>query len=74
MRAACTALAVVTPALALGACGGSDEEKAHNTVCDDDISAAQSDLGSDRRTEAEAADKAFTTSVHQKTFAPLNCN
>jgi phage-related minor tail protein len=86
-------------ALALGACGESDEEKAQNTVCDarddigkqvdelksltpatittdavtqnldaikndlKDISDAQSDLSSDRRSEAEAANKAFTTSV-----------
>jgi hypothetical protein len=99
MRAVWTALAVVTLALALGACGESDEEKAQNTVCDarddigkqvdelksltpatittdavtqnldaikndlKDISDAQSDLSSDRRSEAEAANKAFTTSV-----------
>jgi hypothetical protein len=39
MRTACTALAVVMLALALGACGESSEEKAQNTVCDarDDI-------------------------------------
>jgi hypothetical protein len=99
MRAACSALAVVMLALALGACGESDEEKAQNTVCDakddigkqvdelasltpatvttdavtqnldaiktdlEDISDAQSDLSSDRRSEAEAATKAFTSSV-----------
>jgi hypothetical protein len=99
MRAVWTALAVVTLAIALGACGESDEEKAQNTVCDarddigkqvdelksltpatittdavtqnldaikndlKDISDAQSDLSSDRRSEAEAANKAFTTSV-----------
>jgi hypothetical protein len=99
MRAACSALAVVMLALALGACGESDEEKAQNTVCDakddigkqvdelasltpatvttdavtqnldaiktdlKDISDAQSDLSSDRRSEAEAATKAFTSSV-----------
>jgi hypothetical protein len=89
----------VVLALALGACGESDEEKAQNTVCDakddigkqvdelasltpatvttdavtqnldaiktdlKDISDAQSDLSSDRRSEAEAATKAFTSSV-----------
>jgi hypothetical protein len=99
MRAACTALAVVTLGPALGACGESSEEKAQNTVCDarndigkqvdelksltpatvttdavtqnldaikndlKDISDAESDLSSDRRNEAEAANKAFTTSV-----------
>jgi hypothetical protein len=88
-------------ALALGACGESDEEKAQNTVCDakadigqevdelkamttatatsDDVTqnldaiktdlrnieAAQGDLSSDRRSEAEAATKAFTTSVQR---------
>jgi hypothetical protein len=86
-------------ALALGACGESDEEKALNTVCDarddigkqvadlksltpvtvttdavtqdldaiktdlQDISDAQSDLSSDRRSEVEAANKAFESSV-----------
>ena len=40
MRAACTVLAVVTLALALGACGESDEEKAQNTICD-----AKTDIG-----------------------------
>lgn len=99
MRAACSALAVVMLALALGACGESDEEKAQNTVCDarddigkqvdelasltpatvttdaitqnldaiktdlEDISDAQSDLSGDRRSEAEAATKALTSSV-----------
>ena len=99
MRAACSAVAVVMLALALGACGESDEEKAQNTVCDaradigkqvdelasltpatvtadavtqnldaikndlKDISDAQSDLSSDRRSEAEAANKEFTSSV-----------
>ena len=99
MRAACSALAVVMVALALGACGESDEEKAQNTVCDasddiakqvdelgsltpatvttdavtenldaietdlNDIADAQSDLSSYRRSEAEAANKAFTSSV-----------
>jgi hypothetical protein len=98
MRVACSA-AVVLLALALGACGESDEEKAQNKVCDakadiakqvdelngltaatvtkagvtqnldaiktdlQDISDAQSDLSSDRRSEAEAANKAFTSSV-----------
>ena len=101
MRAACSALAVVMLALALGACGESDEEKAQNTVCDakadianqvdelksltpatvttdavtenldaiendlNDISDAASDLSSDRRSEAEAANKAFTSSVEE---------
>jgi hypothetical protein len=86
-------------ALALGACGESDQEKAQNKVCDakadlgkqvdelksltpatvttdavtqnldaiktdlQDISDAQSDLSSDRRSEVEAANKAFTSSV-----------
>jgi hypothetical protein len=99
MRTACSVLAVVMLALAPGACGESDEEKAQNTVCDakadigeqvdelkavtpatvtgDDvkqnldaiqtdlknIEAAQGDLSSDRRSEAEAANKAFTSSV-----------
>ena len=99
MRTARSVLAVVLLALALGACGESDEEKAQNTVCDakediakqvdelksltpatvttdavtqnldaiktdlEDISGAQSDLSSDRRSEAEAANKAFTSSV-----------
>jgi hypothetical protein len=99
MRTACSALAVVMLALALGACGESSEEKAQNTVCDarddigkqvadlksltpatvttdavtknldaiendlQDISGAQSDLSSDRRSEFEAANKAFTSSV-----------
>ena len=99
MRAACSALAVVMLALALGACGESTEDKAKNTVCDarddigkqvdklksltpatvtkdavtqsvdaitkdlKDISGAQSDLSSDRRSEAEAATKAFASSV-----------
>ena len=99
MRSACSFLAVVLLALALGACGESDEEKAQTKVCDarddiakqvdelkgltpatvtsdavtqnldaiktdlKDISDAQSDLSSDRRSEAEAANKAFTSSV-----------
>ena len=48
MRAACSALAVVMVALALGACGESDEEKAQNTVCDasDDIAKQVDELGS----------------------------
>jgi Tfp pilus assembly protein PilP len=101
MRTACSALAAVMVALALGACGESDEEKAQNTVCDaqadiakqvdelkkltpatvttdavkqnldaiktdlKDISDAQSDLSGDRRSEAEAANKAFTSSVQE---------
>ena len=101
MRARYSALAVVMLALALGACGESDEEKAQNTVCDakddiatqvselssltpatvttdavkqnldaiendlNDISDAASDLSSDRRSEAEAANKAFTSSVEE---------
>ena len=101
MRTACSVLAVVMLALALGACGESDEEKAQNTVCDaradigeqvdelkavtpatitgDDVTenleaiktdlknieAAQGDLSSDRRSEAEAANKAFTSSVQE---------
>jgi hypothetical protein len=40
MRAACSVLAVVVLALALGACGESDEEKAQDTVCD-----AKADIG-----------------------------
>jgi hypothetical protein len=99
MRAVYSAVAVVMLALALGACGESDEEKAQNTVCNakadigeqvdelksvtpatvtaDDvtqnldaiqvdlknITAAQGDLSSDRRSEAEAATKAFSSSV-----------
>jgi hypothetical protein len=39
MRAACVAAAMML-ALALGACGESDEEKAQNTVCD-----AKADIG-----------------------------
>jgi hypothetical protein len=49
MRAACSVLAVVMLALALGACGGeSSEEKAQNTVCDarDDIGKQVDDLKS----------------------------
>ena len=104
MRAACIA-AVVMLALALGACGESDEEKAQNTVCDakadiatqvdelkgltaatitqdgvtknldaiktdlEDISDAQQDLSGDRRSEAEAATKAFTSSVQEIAIA-----
>ena len=99
MRAACSILAVVLIAFALGACGESDEEKAQNTVCDakadigeqvdelksltpatvtadavrqnldairgdlENISAAQADLSDDRRSEVEAATKAFTSSL-----------
>jgi hypothetical protein len=99
MRTACSLLAVVMLAFALGACGESDEEKAQNKVCDarddiakqvdelksltpatvtsdgvtqnlnaikvdlKDISDAQSDLSSDRRSEAETATKAFSSSV-----------
>lgn len=99
MRLALCALAVVTLALALGACGTSSEDKAKTTVCNarddlskqvdelksltpatvtkdavtqpldaikndlEDISGAQSDLSSDRRSEVEAANKAFTSSV-----------
>ena len=99
MRTAYSALAVVSLALAFGACGESSEEKAQNTVCDaradigkqvetlksltpatvttdavtksldaikndlKDISGAQSDLSSDRRSEAEAANKAFASSI-----------
>jgi hypothetical protein len=99
MRKVCSILAVVMLALAHGACGESDEEKAQNAVCNakadigeevdelksvtpatvtsDDvkqnldaiqvdlknISAAQGDLRSDRRSEAKAATKAFTNSV-----------
>ena len=48
MRTACSALAVVMLALALGACGESSEEKAQNTVCDarDDIGKQVDDLKS----------------------------
>jgi hypothetical protein len=99
MRTACSALAVVMLALALGACGESKEDKALTTVCDaradigkqvdtlkgltpatvttdavkksldaiekdlQDISGAQSDLSSDRRSEVEAANKAFKSSI-----------
>jgi hypothetical protein len=99
MRPACSVLAVVIVALALGACGESSGEKAQATVCDarddiakqvdelkgltpatvttdavgqkldairndlKDISGAQSDLSGDRRSEAEAANKAFASSV-----------
>ena len=101
MRTAWSVLAVVMLALALGACGESDEEKAQNTVCNakadigeqvdelkavtpatvtgDDViqnldaiktdlknmEAAQGELSSDRRSEAEAANKAFTSSVQE---------
>ena len=46
MRAASSILAVVAIALALGACGESDEEKAMNTVCDakDDIATQVDEL------------------------------
>ena len=102
MRTACSAMAVVMLALALGACGDSgesDEEKAQKTVCDarddigkqvDDLKSltpatvtadavvqnldaidkdlnamndARSDLSSDRRSEVEAANKEFESSV-----------
>ena len=102
MRKACSALAVVMLALALGACGDSgesDEEQAQKTVCDarddigkqvDDLKSltpatvtadavvqnldaidkdlnamndARSDLSSDRRSEVEAANKEFESSV-----------
>ncbi len=99
MRTACSALAVVMLALALGACGESKEDKALNTVCaarDDigeqvdtlkgltaatvttdavkksldaiekdlqDIAGAQSDLSSDRRSEVDAANKTFKSSI-----------
>jgi uncharacterized phage infection (PIP) family protein YhgE len=41
MRTACSVLAVVMVALALGACGESDEEKAQNEVCDAKADIAQ---------------------------------
>jgi hypothetical protein len=99
MRTACSAVAVVVLAIALGACGESAEEKAQSTVCDaradigkqvdtlksltpatvttdavtqsldtikndlKEISDAQSDLSSDRRSEVEAANKAFASSI-----------
>jgi hypothetical protein len=99
MRTACSALAVVMLALALGACGESKEDKALSTVCaarDDigkqvdtlkgltaatvttdavkksldaiekdlqDIAGAQSDLSSDRRSEVDAANKTFKSSI-----------
>ncbi len=46
MRAASSLLAVVAIALALGACGESEEEKAMNTVCDarDDIATQVDEL------------------------------
>ncbi|HWI22376.1 MAG TPA: hypothetical protein VNT22_07155 [Baekduia sp.] len=40
MRARCSATAAVMLALALGACGESDQEQAQNTVCD-----AKTDIG-----------------------------
>jgi hypothetical protein len=48
MRVARTVLAVVLLALALGACGESDEEKAQNAVCDatDDIAKQVDELAS----------------------------
>jgi hypothetical protein len=48
MRTASSILAVVAIALALGACGESDEEKAMNTVCDakDDIASQVDELKS----------------------------
>ena len=52
MRAAWV-LAVVTPGLALGACGESSGTSPTRSRTS----------GSDRRSEAEAANKAFTTSV-----------
>ena len=99
MRTACSALAVVSLAFALGACGESSEEKAQSAVCDarDDIGKqvdelksltaatvttdavtqnldaikndlkeiadARPDLGSDRRSELEAANKAFVSAI-----------
>jgi len=101
MRTGCSALAIVILALALGACGESEEDKALSTVCaarDDigkqvdtlkgltpatvttdavtasldairkdlqDIAGAQKDLSSDRRSEVDAANKAFTSSIRQ---------
>lgn len=48
MRASRTALAALLLALALGACGESDEEKAQNAVCDatDDIAKQVDELAS----------------------------
>jgi hypothetical protein len=99
VRSAWIVLVVVLLAVALGACGESDEEKAQNTVCDakadigqevdelksvtpgtftadgvtqnlsaiqvdlKNMSAAQSELSDDRRSEVEAATKEFTGSV-----------
>ena len=102
MRTACSALALVMLALALGACGDSgesDEAEAQKTVCDarddigkqvDDLKSltpatvtadavvqnldaidkdlnamndARSDLSSDQRSEVEAANKEFESSV-----------
>ena len=99
MRSACTAVALVLAALALGACGESAEDKAQTTVCDartdignqvdklksltpatvttdevrqsldaiksdlKQISGAQKDLSDDRRSEVEAANKAFASSI-----------
>jgi hypothetical protein len=103
MRTACSALALFMLALALGACGESEEDKALNTVCESrddigkqvdtlkgftpatvttdavkksldaikkdlqDIADAQSDLSSDRRSEVDAANKAFRSSIQQIT-------
>ena len=101
MRIACSSLAVVILALALGACGESKEDKALSTVCDarddigkqvdtlkgltpatvttdvvkksldaiqkdlQDIADAQKDLSSDRRSEVDAANKTFKSSIQQ---------
>jgi hypothetical protein len=112
MRPTLSVLAVAILVFALGACGGSSEDKAATqspeeksqaTVCDaradisnqvdelksltaatvtkdavtqsldkikndlGDMSSAQADLSSDRRSEAEAANKAFTSSVKEIT-------
>jgi hypothetical protein len=70
MRLAVGAPILAALALAVGACGESDEEKAMNTVCDarDDMAkqvdaGAQGNLSDDRRSEVEAATKQFTDSV-----------
>jgi hypothetical protein len=70
MRSAPVVLVLTLLAVALGACGESDEEKAMNTAIKKDLnemSDAQSDLSDDRRSEVEAATKEFTGSV--KTIA-----
>lgn len=105
--ASCSTIAVVTLALALGACGESAEEKAQTKVCDaradigkqidelknltpatatvdgvkqnlqaiksnlNEISEAQSDLSGDRRSEVEAANKEFASSVKETTSQAL---